>query len=350
MKINFIIPSTVLGGGVRMVFRYANALIHMGHDVVVYVPMVFWPNRAGIPNIKTSIANTFKRGTRVPWFKCDFPIRLAFLIRDPYIRDADVTVATAWYTAKDVFLLSPSKGKKAYFIQGYEVNDQKTNVAEVNHTFTYPMYRIVIAKWLDEIVFSICGEHAKIIYNGTEDSEFLVGDKPLQKKKTVIMLGNMAEHKGGRKGVNLLKNVQDKYGIRVILYGVAPIENLPENFEFYLQPERKKLMQLYTEADICLFPSIQEGWGLTVTEAMAHKCAIVGNNTGAVKEICQNKVNAIVNEDFDFAHLQDLLEELIKDEDLLVKLQNAGYETALKLKGSTQEKIMEQYFLGIVKE
>lgn len=55
-------------------------------------------------------------------------------------------------------------------------------------------------------------------------------------------------------------------------------------------------MRLYSEADICLFPSIREGWGLTVTEAMAHKCAIVGNNTGVVLEICEDGKTALISE------------------------------------------------------
>ena len=77
MKINIVIPSTVLGGGVRVLFLYSNYLVQNGHDVVIYVPMLAYSNQRGKPNIKTSIANTFKRRTVVNWFDCQFKIKLA---------------------------------------------------------------------------------------------------------------------------------------------------------------------------------------------------------------------------------------------------------------------------------
>lgn len=328
-----------------MVFQYANYLEEQGHDVVVYVPKIFWPNHEGLPNIRTSLANTFKRGTKVAWYECYFPIKLATLISDRYIRDADATFATAWHTAKDVSSLSDSKGKKYYFIQDYEVSDDCADKEKVEATYRLPLNKIVIAKWLDKIVYDVSGEHATVLYNGVSDNEYIVGEKQVNNPKAVIMLGNMAPHKGGENGLKVLKKVQEKYNIRVIVYASKPIENLPKSFEFYYQPERKKLMRLYDEADICLFPSIREGWGLIVTEAMAHKCAIVGNYTGAVAELGVNEENMLITSDFELSTLEEALERVLCDEKLLRKIQEQGYETVKELKNSQQCKMFEQLLI-----
>lgn len=344
MRINFVIPSTVLGGGVRMVFSYANYLASQGHDIVVYVPKIFaWEDiQGGKVNVKTSIANTFKRGTRVNWYDCHFPIILANRISDKYIRDADITVATAWYTARNVAMLSPSKGKKAYFIQDYEVCKDGTNRELVEATYSLGLYNVTIARWLDDIVSKITGYKTTVILNGIADEEFFHGVKKINNPKAIIMLGNMAEHKGTQNGIEVLKRMQEKYGVRVIIYAAVPSEKIPESFEFYCQPKREKLMQLYTEADICLFPSIREGWGLIVTEAMAHQCAVVGNRTGAVSEIGKDRENMMITPDMKIESLERCLEEVMNDDDLLTRIQLGGYETACCLKNSIQFRKFEE--------
>lgn len=349
MKINIIVPSTVFGGGLRVMFTYANYLTDNGHDVVVYVPCLFaWKDvNNGKVNIRTSLSNTFKRRLKIEWFDCRFKIRFALKIENAYIRNADITIATAWYTAHNVCDLSDSKGKKVYFIQGYEINEENTNKSLVDNSFKLPMHKIVIAKWLDEIVFSLSKEHATVIYNGTDNREFYYGKKKHNNPRTIIMLGNEAKHKGWIQGLDILKYVKNKYNCRIILYGTTPIDNLPDTFEFYCQPTRSLLMQLYMEADICLFPSVREGWGLIVTEAMAHQCAIVGNNTGVIKEICIDGVNAMVAYD-DYVDLRKKLEEVIENDVLLERLQQAALETISRYKGNTQNQMFEKYLEGLI--
>jgi hypothetical protein len=347
-----VIPSTVLSGGVRLIFTYANYLSGKGHDVMVYVPKLFaWEDlNDGKINWKTSIANTFKRGKQVSWFPCDFPIALATKICDKYIRDADVTVASAWYTARNVAHLSESKGRKAYFIQDYEVWGDGSDQNRVEATYCLGMDNITIAQWLDEIVFQCSGKHTTIILNGVDDEEIFQGRKKINKNKTIIMLGNMAARKGAMNGITILKELQQKYGLRVILYAASPSNAIPDSFEFYCQPKREKLMQLYTEADICLFPSVREGWGLIVTEAMAHQCAVVGNNTGALSEIGINGENAMIASDFDPKTLRDCLERVLNDETLLKRLQLGGLQTAMGLRNSKQFTKFEEHLRSLIGE
>lgn len=343
MKINIVIPSTVLGGGVRQIFSYANALVERGWDVVIYVPGIYWPNREGFPNIKTSIANIFKRGTKVDWFDCKFPIKIATIVNNRFIRDADFTIATAWSTAKEVSMLNQKKGKKIYFIQDYEINKTGSDKDKVEATYKFGMNNVVIANWLKDIVHQVSGVTPFVLYNGIKDNEFIKSEKKINKYRKIIMIGNMAWYKGGKQGLQILEELKVEYNIVPILYGAGPIKNLPSDIEFYLRPDRKKLMQLYEEADICLSPSVREGWGLTVTEAMAHKCAIVGTNTGAIKELCVNNENALISKPEDYVDLKKNLIKLIKSDEKLLELQETAYKTALTLKESKQIDKLEEF-------
>lgn len=347
MKINFVVPSTVLGGGIRVIFLYSNYLVSKGHDVVVYVPMLAYRPGKNFPIIKTSIANTFKRGTKVSWMECSFKVKLAFCIRDKFIRDADVTIASAWFTADDVYHLSPRKGKKAYFIQDYEIWNQDEN--KVDATYRLNMNRIVITKALKELLYNKFKVDSTVIYNGLFESEYIQTEKIMNKKRSIIMLCNVASYKGGRKGIEILERIRQKYDARIILFGINKPGGIPENFEFYVQPERKKLIALYQASDILLFPSLQEAWGLTAMEAMASKCAVVGNNTGCLKELCTDGEEALI-EEFDFDGLERKVEQLINDDELLRMIQENGYQLALKLKWENSFEKLENYLFKIVTE
>lgn len=62
------------------------------------------------------------------------------------IRDADVTIATAWPTAFEVNKLAEPKGKKFYFIQDYEIWDN----AEIGKkSYQLPLNKIVISTWIN---------------------------------------------------------------------------------------------------------------------------------------------------------------------------------------------------------
>ena len=71
-------------------------------------------------------------------------------IVDRDLPDADVVVATWWQTAPWVWRLGPQKGAKAYFLQHHE--GWAGYPEAVDRTWRLPMHKIVISKWLAEIV------------------------------------------------------------------------------------------------------------------------------------------------------------------------------------------------------
>lgn len=340
MKINIVIPTTQLSGGIRVIFLYANYLCLNGHDVICYIPFKLYDTK-GIKYVKKMVYWFILLFKRNNWFEPRFKIKVIYRTNDSSIRDADIIIATLWSTSYDVLKLDDAKGKKVYFIQGYEIwiGDK----SQVDESYKLPMNRIVVSKELHKLLKSRFNAESTVIYNGLDKREYLTGNKVINEKKTIIMLYSRSQHKGSKEGIKLLKSLQEDYKLRIILFGVEKVKDIPEDFEYYENPSREKLISLYREADIYLFTSKQESWGLPVMEAMANKCAVVGNNIGCVKELCSDKINALVIENLDYEDMKKKVESLIKDDKKLRDIQEAGYRLVQDYHWDNSFEIFEKY-------
>lgn len=345
MKVNVVIPFTCLTGGIRVIFLYGNYLVSQGHEVKFYVPMKAYKFKLNtFGRIKFSLGNTIKRRTKVKWFDCKFKIKLVPWISDKYIKDADISIATAWPVAYDVNALSDSKGKKVYFIQGYEVwsGDEK----EVENSYRLDLNRITITNELREKLKEKFNVDSKVIYNGMFENEYIQGKKVSNEKIRILMLYSPMENKGSKEGIQVLKKIKANNDVDVCLFGFKKEGDIPSDFTFYENPEREVLIDLYRKSDIYVFPSKEESWGLPVIEAMANKCAVVGNSVGALKEIGVNNVNSMIVKNYD--DMEEKIVELINNRDKLKALQEEGYRTVQELNWNNSFREFEKYLENLL--
>ena len=66
-------------------------------------------------------------------------------------------------------------------------------------------------------------------------------------------------------------------------------------------------------SDIFIFPSLEEGWGLTPLEAMACGCVVVGTNVGFALDIGKNKENVMISSPGDIEGMVENIIELIEN-------------------------------------
>ena len=121
MKVTFVVPDySRVAGGMRVIAEHARRLRRRGHDVVVVA------TPGGRPPLVRRIFDALRGRTPGKGFFDTGEVELRLLDRfravtDDDVPDADVVVATWWKTAAGVAALSPRKGAKAIFIQGYEL-------------------------------------------------------------------------------------------------------------------------------------------------------------------------------------------------------------------------------------
>lgn len=115
--------------------------------------------------------------------------------------------------------------------------------------------------------------------------------------------------------------VVGKYG-----WGERPISN--HNIKFLGFIDKKELPSLYSGAKVLIYPSLYEGFGLPVLEAMACGCPVICSNQGSLKEIV-NSAALIVDTQTE-EDITSKLTQIFIDEELRKILIEKGLENVRK--------------------
>lgn len=100
------------------------------------------------------------------------------------------------------------------------------------------------------------------------------------------------------------------------------------------------LVSVYDQADILVFPSLSDVWGLVVNEAMARGLVILSSyQVVSSLELIQESINSFI---FEPTHesLIIALEKLNNDRDLIAKI---SQENTIKIKNHTLESMVQAH-------
>lgn len=84
------------------------------------------------------------------------------------------------------------------------------------------------------------------------------------------------------------------------------------------------LVMLYNAADVFVYPSLYEGFGLPLLEAMACQCPVVASNNSSIPEVCSDA--AVLVDPYDAAGFSDAIYRIISDRPLKDSLIKKGRE------------------------
>jgi len=85
--------------------------------------------------------------------------------------------------------------------------------------------------------------------------------------------------------------------------------------------ERDDLAKAYAGADVFIFPSVSDPWGLVINEAMASGLPVIASDApGAVADLVTNGENGLVVEALDPASLAAAISRLALDRDLRLRM------------------------------
>ncbi len=337
MKVNFILPSTGESGGLKVIYRYALEFQKRGIEVRLYYPIIpYILKKSKNPvefvytffrNLLSHIYHAVNKNKNPELRKILKPV---LKINNFWIPDADIIIATAWPTAYDVDKLAESKGKKYYFVQGYEIWDNK-ELGE--KSYFLPLKKIAISKWIVEQIHSQgVEEKIDIVHDGIDCESFYCNEDIEKKELKCLMLYNKLPIKGVKQGIKAFEIVKKKYhNISLTMFGLKKPKSLPENICFIENPSYEELRKLYADSDIFISPVLQEGWGLTVVEAMASRCSVVATNTGCVAELGIDGENCLMVLPNNIEELAEKIEQLIINPDLRRKIANNGFEMVQSL-------------------
>lgn len=325
-----------MGGGIKVAAIYANNLAKRGHEIVVISPP---PEKMPIRRkIKSLI-------TGHGWPKSLFnPSHLDGLgldhrvldrlrpVTDDDVPDADVVIATWWETAEWVSKLSDSKGAKVYFVQGHEVHDYLP-VERSRATYYLPLHKIVISKWLQNVIRSEYGDaDVDLVPNSVDHSQFFSQIRGKQFIPTVGFLYSRSKIKGIDITLHVINRLRISIpNLRVISFGSVKPEIgtvFDDRIEFYLSPAQDKIRDLYAQCDVWLTASRTEGFNLPAMEAMACRTPVVSTKTGWPDEaVVTGKNGVLVNIDDVDALTQGAATVLSLSDDAWREMSENAYNT-----------------------
>jgi glycosyltransferase involved in cell wall biosynthesis len=331
MRINYILPFKYFTGGVKIIFENANRLSNRGHDVKIYHPLIpfrfgesFFNVKGNYLQARSFLAN-IKQGKTVNWFQLKVPLIRVPWITNRFIDDADICFASAWPTAYAVNRLSQSKGKKLYYIQGYEI--WRGPLEKVHNSYRLPLTQIAVSAVLKNVMVEKFNRTDCILLpHGIDFTRFYNDKKVLNTTPKVLMQYNPMKEKGFFDGIKAFEIVKEKLkDVELVLFGFRVGPGIPSYSTFHENPSATTLRELYSTADIFLWPSWNEGFGIPPMEAMACKCAVVSTKTGTIWNLPDDGKTALTCEPKDVQTMATHMITLLTNPSKLEQLSYAGY-------------------------
>ena len=302
MRITFVLPVVDTSGGIRVVATHAAWLIKRGHQVaLVSVPLP-------PPSLRDHVRNLVHEHRMLP-LRPPSVSHLGGLeavhrvvdrfrpIVDSDVPDADVVVATWWQTAEWVAGLAPSKGRKAYFVQGHETFEYVPR-DRVEATYRMPMRKITVAQWLVDLMRERYGDATSILVPNAVDHALF--DSPARDKQATPTVGVMYSDvacKGcdiALAAVAIARQSIPSLILRSFGRTLSPQMPLPPDTHFTAEPTPEQLVLAYSTCDAWLFSSREEGFGLPILEAMACHTPVIGTPAAAAPELLADGAGMIV--------------------------------------------------------
>lgn len=359
MKISFVLPSFNLSGGLRVISKYAELLANKGHEVTVIGPNYY----------KESIFDVFfkkilpARFNKNNYCLTESTFSLTYFSSDVYdinildkcrkvkktdVPDSDIIIATFWTTVEWIKNFDHKKGKKVYFIQGFDAIDDYYRTRVIN-SYKAIDNKIVVSEWLKrKIEHEISSNVDACVPNGVDTKQFFYKKRSKNVDVTFGHLYSPYSFKGSNLTIHAFKTLKKEYpNVKLIMFGNSKPKYLDSSIIFFENPTQDKLKKIYGRCDAWIFSSLQEGFGLPILESMACRTPVIAFKTGAAPDIVNSR-NGILLEN-------KTIDEIVHGMNTIInmnnheweKLSEGAYETAQKFTWEKSAHKLEKVLIDI---
>lgn len=208
--------------------------------------------------------------------------------------------------------------------------------------------------WKDFFEKEVCHKKIIIINN--------IIDKPikldiLEDKNTcnLLFLGLLSRNKGIYDILEVLHKFYKDYKGKICLYigGNGEITTVKElicknqlneivKFMGWVSKERK--CEVFSNSDIFVLPSYNEGLPISILEAMSYKLPIISTPVGGIPEVVENNVNGLLIEPGNQIELKAAIDKLLYNPELRKRMGEVSYKRSLLYFPENVEKQLEQVY------
>ncbi len=189
-------------------------------------------------------------------------------------------------------------------------------------------------------------EKIKVIYNGYDSNIFkpihLSIDDVVKFRKEynlpdnfILYVGTLEKRKNVEsliKALNVLKKKGKKYILVIVgkrgwkyknIFKLINKYQLNDQIIFIGYVPREDLPLFYNLADVFVYPSLYEGFGLPPLEAMACGCPVITTNVSSLPEVVGN-AGILIDNPYDYVTLAETIDEVVQSETLRKDLIKRG--------------------------
>ena len=342
MKIGYIIPHQNLTGGLKMLLAQMEMLKKNGHHVTAYYRGVegqralpSWTDVEADSEVIVPPLDTYKN----------------------YVEDCDVVVA-GWLS--QLLELQDINTPVFYYEQGHELlfgDVPDYNNANNIRLYLQSCYKTgfpiaSISSFVSRALMARFDIKTEVIPIGIDVNVY----KPIEKNEdkellTVLLVGNPhLRFKSFTDAINVLQLAWAR-GLRFHVKWVCQLP--PDNptifpIETIVHPTQEVLVQCYQEADLLLFTSWYEGFGMPPLEAMSCGTPVITSDCGGVSDYAVSEYNCLMADPGDIEQFVLHLERLLKDKGLRKVLSEKGRETALSFRYEDSIMKIEEYMRKLI--
>lgn len=341
-------------GGIRALVEMGNGLIRRGHQFSFVLPR----GVRAIPFETT--AQTVRVGPYLPRIPNGRNLANMFLL-GWFAPEADVVVASSWRSSFATYRNARKHSAVgAYFVQaderlllpGTPLGQLKRRIVE--RAYRLPLYRLSNSVWLQDRLHTEFGGDAVVVNPGVNTQVFTPAVKggchrDEQRPYTVVSIGRSVPTKGLQDLLEALDRVVAEADIRLVLVSQEDLRpQTPYSVQVVRGQSDQDIAEIYRSADLFVYPSWFEGFGLPPLEAMACGVPVVTTDCGGVREYAVDNVNALVVPAQDPSSMATAILRLLKDPSLAERIACSGLATAREFTWDKFAGKVEEAFQGML--
>ncbi len=183
----------------------------------------------------------------------------------------------------------------------------------------------------------------EIIPNCVDTKVFCPSPDVAAEEGLLLYVNSLSYRKGSEEAVAMACRLLPKRpGTRLVLIGPGPADYIadlqkgipPElqgRIEFLGNQNRSTVLNWLRRAQVCLFPSKAETFGIAPVEAMAVEKPVIFMNSGPGPEVIENEVSGLLVDTYSVDELTRAAERLLDDPELCLRLSRNARERVIKL-------------------
>ncbi|NOZ19658.1 MAG: glycosyltransferase family 4 protein [Planctomycetes bacterium] len=186
--------------------------------------------------------------------------------------------------------------------------------------------------------FEIAPEKVFVAYAAVDTDVFTPGDVSINSVKNlqpyILNVSNKWPHKNAAAVVQIVKRIAGRCEHKLVMVGEQNAEvrgligrlGLEDRVVIRTAVADEELVDLYRGADVFLFPSLSEGFGMTPMEAMACGAPTISSYATSLAEVLDDA--ALLFCPYDVEHMAEAVLQVLNDSQLRNELRRRGMEQA----------------------